>query len=380
MNAYFVVRVCRITALLVAVAVMVGFAPVVAGTAEARSAGNVEDIAKDIFNRLNDERRARGVAPVAWDGDLARLATNWSGRMSDTKDYRHSDMDAALRTSPYKERFDYIGENIYQLYPHYESAGYAHRGWMKSDGHRRNMLNQYHDAVGIGIICDADGTMWATLNMGRFKGSSRPSYQDSVPANPIVHDNDGGPRCRDYNRASKPLAPGEFRDVNGGAHAEAIKQVALKGVTKGCARELFCPDQQVTRAQMAAFIVRARNLPASNRNTFTDIAGSPHAAAINALAAAGVTEGCGSNRFCPNAPVSRAQMASFIDRAWELPHRAISLRDRFDDISSSSHRESINALADAKITNGCGNRLYCPPNTVKRAEMASFLARAMGLV
>ncbi|HVL99643.1 MAG TPA: cell wall-binding repeat-containing protein, partial [Egibacteraceae bacterium] len=78
-----------------------------------------------------------------------------------------------------------------------------HRGWMQSEGHRRNMLNRYHDAVGIGIICDADGTMWATMNMGRFTGSSRPAYDNHVPADPIVHNNDGGTTCRDHNRSAK---------------------------------------------------------------------------------------------------------------------------------------------------------------------------------
>lgn len=308
-------RAVRVVAAVLAVSLIVVLAPAVTGTttAEARSPGNVEHIARDLHTRLNDERRARGVAAVPWDADLARAATNWSTRMSDTGDYRHSDI-GTLATSPFRERFSYIGENIYLLYPHYESAGYAHRGWMRSEAHRRNMLNAYHDAVGIGVICDADGTMWATMNMGRYHGSSRPAYQHSVPANPIVHDTEGGPTCRGYNSSSMgtpsptpapalpPLGTGEFRDVNGGPHAAAIKAIALRDVTQGCAPDLYCPTRQLTRAQMAALIVRARGLPATSRTHFTDISGSPHAAAINALAAAGITGGCGNNRFCLTPP------------------------------------------------------------------------------
>lgn len=381
----------RSVALVLALTLAVALAPAFTGAAEARSAGNVEHIARDLHQRLNDERRARGVHEVAWDADLARAATTWSARMSDTKDYRHSDMNATMASSPYRERFSYIGENIYLLYPSYESAGYAHRGWMRSDGHRRNMLNRYHDAVGIGVICDADGTMWATMDMGRLHGSTRPDYEHTVAADPVVHDNAGGPTCRDYNRNAlsvpvpapaplPPLGPGEFRDVTGGPHAPAIKAIALAHVTQGCTTELYCPSRQITRAQMATLVVRARDLPQTGRSYFTDVSRSPHAGAINALAAAGITGGCGGGRFCPDEPVSRGQMATFLDRAWDLPAPLLSLLDPFTDIATSVHRAAIKAVARAGITLGCGDGQYCPTEPVSRAEMASFLARALKLV
>lgn len=400
MSTRLTVRSVRTLGALTVFALAMGLVPVLAAPAQARSAGNVEHLARDVFQRLNDERRARGIHEVSWDADLAHVATVWSARMSDSKSYVHSDMNATLASSPYRERFSYIGENIYLLYPSYESTGYAHRGWMLSEGHRRNMLNRYHDAVGIGIICDADGTMWATLNMGRFNGSSRPAYDHNVPANPIVHDNEGGASCRDYNRAASsaplpvaipvalsPLAPGEFRDVNGGTHAAAIKAIALKGVTEGCTPELYCPRRQITRGQMASLVARARNLPATQSSYFSDTRGSPHAAAINTLAAAGITGGCGEGRFCPNEPVSRGQMATFIQRAWNLapaPRPLLSIfgtvKDLFDDVGTSLHRTAINAVGHAGISQGCGGGRYCPNDSVSRAEMASFLARALKLV
>ncbi|MEX2618791.1 MAG: S-layer homology domain-containing protein, partial [Egibacteraceae bacterium] len=140
----------------------------------------------------------------------------------------------------------------------------------------------------------------------------------------------------------------------------------------------------ITRAQMAALLTRARNLPTTSRSHFTDVAGSPHAAAINALAAAGITGGCGNDRFCPNHPVSRGQMATFLQRAWSLPDPPSGLlsrpSDTFTDIATSQHRTAINAIAQADITRGCSNNRYCPNQGVTRAEMASFLARTMNLV
>lgn len=376
-------------AAIITMALVAGFVPALTAPAEASSPA----IAVDLHNRLNDERRARGLHDVVWDANLAQAATTWSGRMSATGSYVHSDFGATLRSLPFRDLFSAIGENIYVLYPSYQSAGFAHRGWMRSDGHRRNMLNAYYDAVGIGVVCDADGTMWATMTMGRHANSTRPAYQNSVPANPIVHDNTGGPTCGGSNQVAAttppaPLAPGEFRDVTGGAHAAAIKAIALQEVTNGCTAELYCPNREITRAQMAALLTRARNLPSTSRSYFTDVAGSPHAAAINALAAAGVTGGCGNDRFCPSHPVSRGQMATFLQRAWSLPDPGSGLfggllsgsSDAFTDIATSQHRTAVNAIADADITRGCGDNRYCPNQGVTRAEMASFLARIMNLV
>jgi len=112
---------------------------------------------------------------------------------------------------------------------------------------------------------------------------------------------------------------------------------------------------------------------------FTDVqVGSTHATAINWLVDAGITQGCTAdgNRYCPSDPVTRAQMATFLDRALDLPAGATT----FDDVAAgSTHAASIAAVADAGITQGCtadGNR-YCPSDPVTRAQMASFLHRAL---
>ncbi|MGH2357895.1 MAG: S-layer homology domain-containing protein, partial [Candidatus Limnocylindria bacterium] len=78
---------------------------------------------------------------------------------------------------------------------------------------------------------------------------------------------------------------------------------------------LFCPAAVVTREQMASFLVRALHLPATGTDYFTDDAGSVHEPDINSLAASAITGGCGGGRFCPNDAVTRGQMAAFLRRA-----------------------------------------------------------------
>ncbi|MDJ0925122.1 MAG: S-layer homology domain-containing protein [Acidimicrobiia bacterium] len=116
---------------------------------------------------------------------------------------------------------------------------------------------------------------------------------------------------------------GTFSDDNGSVHEGSIEAIADVGITRGCnppVNDMFCPDQAVTRAQMATFLVRALDLPAAV-GSFVDTAGSVHEANIGALAAAGITVGCNppvNDMFCPDQAVTRAQMATFLTRALNL--------------------------------------------------------------
>ena len=161
--------------------------------------------------------------------------------------------------------------------------------------------------------------------------------------------------------------------IESGFRAE-IEWLAGEGITEGCVSRRFCPDDPVTRAQMASFLDRALPLAASTSDAFEDDEGSVHEAAINRLAAAGITMGCTEILFCPNDPVTRAQMASFLDRALDL-HAASG--DPFNDDEGSVHERSINRLADAGITEGCTPTSFCPNDPVTRAQMAAFLFRAL---
>jgi hypothetical protein len=160
--------------------------------------------------------------------------------------------------------------------------------------------------------------------------------------------------------------------------------MANQGITTGCTPDgkQFCPDRTVTREQMAAFLTRALDLPASDVE-FTDTTASLFVEEIAALAGARITRGCnpstGNDRFCPRDPVTRAQMASFLSRALDLSAGATG---RFEDVpAGSTHERTIGALAEAEITKGCDppdNTRFCPEQAVTRAEMATFLFRALG--
>jgi uncharacterized protein YkwD len=144
-------------------------------------------IARDLFDRLNDERAVRGLAPLRWHDGLAHRAQQWSRHMISAGDYRHS--PGSFQAHP-----DFVGtgENILMLYV---GSSDAHVGWMESDGHRENILHPGYSAVGIGAVCRNDGRLWATQIFGVSAGAAPGS--GSVPrVDPIVR-TDAGFDCPD---------------------------------------------------------------------------------------------------------------------------------------------------------------------------------------
>ena len=190
--------------------------------------------------------------------------------------------------------------------------------------------------------------------------------------------------------AGGPTIPGgdsgRFLDDDGNIHEANIEIIAAAGITLGCnppTNDRYCPSAPVSRAQMATFLVRAFDLPpATGGDRFVDDDNSIHEPDIEALAAAGVTLGCNppsNTRYCPGATIDRAQMATFLVRALGLPPSGSST---FSDDDGSVHEADIQALAAAGITLGCNppqNTMFCPDSPVLRDQMASFLARAISL-
>jgi hypothetical protein len=166
-----------------------------------------------------------------------------------------------------------------------------------------------------------------------------------------------------------------FTDIERSPFFEEIVWVAQQGITKGCGGTRFCPTGVVTRGQMATFLARALDLPRSSTDYFTDDESSTHEDNINRIAQAGITIGCTSTRFCPDGTVRRGQMATFLARALSLPR---SSTDWFTDDESSKHEDNINRIAQAGITSGCGGTRFCPRGAVTRQQMAAFLYRGLG--
>jgi hypothetical protein len=169
-----------------------------------------------------------------------------------------------------------------------------------------------------------------------------------------------------------------FRDVPArSTFFTDIYWLVQAGITNGCQQGRFCPDQTVTRAQMAAFLVRALDLRENSSPRFDDVSSShTFAGDIGRLATSGITTGCGSNRFCPDQTITRGQMAAFLVRALDLRENS---SPRFDDVSSAhTFAEDIGRLATSGVTTGCGPDRFCPDRTVTRGQMAAFLRRALG--
>ena len=108
--------------------------------------------------------------------------------------------------------------------------------------------------------------------------------------------------------------------------APYIKQLVTESITVGCGNGNYCPEQPVTRAQMAVFLLRAKYggsyLPpdVGAGTGFADVSPGYWAAAwIKQLVAEGITSGCGNGNYCPDAPVTRAQMAVFLVTTFSLP-------------------------------------------------------------
>lgn len=150
---------------------------------------------------------------------------------------------------------------------------------------------------------------------------------------------------------------------------------------------MYCPESSVTRAQMAVFILRGEHgsayvPPAATGTVFGDVSTSTFAASwIEQFAAEGITGGCGSGNYCPDANVTRAQMAIFLLKgkygSAYVPPVATGI---FSDVPVGSFAADwIEQLAAEGITSGCGGGNYCPNSNVTRAEMAVFLVRAFNL-
>jgi hypothetical protein len=174
-----------------------------------------------------------------------------------------------------------------------------------------------------------------------------------------------------------------FTDTVGHVFYQDILWLSGMDITRGCnppANDEFCPDDPVTRGQMAAFIDRALGLSSSSIDFFGDDDGTTFEADINSLAAAGISRGCNppvNDRYCPEDPVTRGQMAAFINRALGL---SSSSTDFFLDDDGTTFEADINALAAAGVTRGCNppeNDRFCPEDPVTRGQMAAFLKRAL---
>jgi hypothetical protein len=182
-----------------------------------------------------------------------------------------------------------------------------------------------------------------------------------------------------------------FADVSYDYWAENyVQRLYNAGITGGCGNSMYCPETGVTRDQMAVFLERGIHgssfaPPAPVPGTgFADVGMTYWAAAwIKQLAVDGITGGCGSGLYCPQSPVTRAQMAVFLLRSkygasYTPPD--VGTSSGFADVPTSYWAAAwIKQLVVEGITAGCGANTYCPESPVTRAQMAIFLVKTFNL-
>lgn len=243
---------------------------------------------------------------------------------------------------------------------------------------------------GAGCIGATNFAEMMTHEVGHSIGFGHHSVSAVNPTMSAVLKGDGrGAALVGLDKTCASFAYHTFRDVASNHWAwKWIEAVDNGSVIPGCGSGNFCPDNNISRDQMATFLLKAKegaayNPPACTSPVFNDMpCANSFAAWVNELSARGVTGGCGNGAYCPSGLVSRDQMAVFLLKtkeglSYSPPACTVQI---FNDVPCSSpFAPWINELVARGITGGCGNGNYCPLNTVTRAQMSVFLTATFGL-
>lgn len=243
---------------------------------------------------------------------------------------------------------------------------------------------------------------------GAIASTSRPTTHWDIPADETLSSGE---------TFTWPIHVGDsFTDVLPSfSMYQYIETLLHSGITGGCTATTYCPTSTTTRAQMAIFIARAltgndalipsvglvNNVPyncsPAGNSLFNDIPpSSSYCRHVHFIAAQGITTGCTATEYCPTDTITRGQMAVFLSRAMvgsdsEIPtsgsYGACTYNcssggtSCFADIpADSSICRHVHYLASQGVTQGCTLSQYCPNDPIIRAQMATFLVRAFGLV
>ena len=168
-----------------------------------------------------------------------------------------------------------------------------------------------------------------------------------------------------------------FYDVpNNAYYYEAVKWAQEKGITGGIGNGLFGPNQPCTRAQIVTFLWRAAGSPEPKAmSSFADVSTDAYYAKAVAWAVEnGITTGTGDGKFSPDATCTRAQSVTFLFRAIG---KLVDSKAEFSDVLTNSYYANAVAWAvENGVTNGIGDGLFGPDNSCTRAQIVTFLFRA----
>jgi hypothetical protein len=247
----------------------------------------------------------------------------------------------------------------------------------------------------VGIATQA-GCQWTAMGVGAWIGLSGAiggTGNGTVSFNTTAN-NTSAPRTAVIEIAGQwlPLlqkpasAVAQFTDEPASdGFFDYVNFISLRQITNGCTTATtYCPNDTMTRAEMAAFVIRAlygESFAYTQTPYFTDVPAT-HArfAYIQKMRDLGITTGCGTNVFCPDGALSREQMAVFIVRA----RLGLTSTDSFpypvtgyftDMPSSSIYFSYVQKLKEMGITAGCSATTYCGGDPNTRGQMAVFVTR-----
>ena len=176
----------------------------------------------------------------------------------------------------------------------------------------------------------------------------------------------------------KEVETSPFSDVSTSTYYyEAVKWAQEKDITGGIGNGLFGPNQPCTRAQIVTFLWRAAGSPEpKSMSSFSDVsADSYYAKAVAWAVENGITTGTGDGKFSPDATCTREQAVAFLYRASGSP--AVSGGSAFSDVAANAYYADAVAWAEKNgVTGGIGGGLFGSGNTCTRAQIVTFLYRA----
>ena len=235
-------------------------------------------------------------------------------------------------------------------------------------------INPYHSLVAAEERGDVPGSVTPMSSGSGGSGGS----DDGGDADDGGDGDDGGDADDggdgDERRRFSDVAPGD-------THASSIERLAEAGIVEPCADGRYCPTEAIGRGDLAAALTAALDLEASQPPRFTDVdASHPRAEAIAAVDEHGILRGYIDDRYGPDRPLTRAQLATVLVRAFEVPSATAAVADfRFADVGDDdTHAANIYATYEAGLTTGCRDgTVYCGARDVTRAQIASFIDRQL---
>ena len=180
-------------------------------------------------------------------------------------------------------------------------------------------------------------------------------------------------------------AEGEiFKDMPPGAFGKAEAEALLAaGITNGCAPDLYCPTCIATRAQAVTLLLRAADIDVGGppaTTSFDDVAPTAYYAAyVEKALELGITSGCSPTQFCPDEPTTRKQFAKFLIETLDVPTVSPATATFSDVPKGDWGYPYVETLKALCITTGCSPTTFCPGEHVTRAMAAVFIARAFDL-